>query len=285
MPSASVNGTELWYQIQGEGAPILLLPGLGLDHNYYRFAEPLLRSKLKTILVDPRGIGASRKDSSAAVHYTPDLWADDFAALIEHLGVAPVHVLGSSLGGCTAQAMALRHPRLCRSLIPVGSFSQVDRAIQLNFELRKKIIARCGMGEEIALFMGLFTLTREFLDTEAGLAAMQANQATVRANSAELYTAFIDSILWWARRLPGQEKTPLVTSELGRISCPTLVIAGDNDGFIPASFSQIIHRAIAHSQYVEIPGGGHIPFIEKPHESVAAVLRFVDALREPARTS
>ena len=88
MPRASVNGTELWYQIQGEGDPILLLPGLGLDHNYYRFAEPLLRSKRRTIRVDPRGVGASRKDSPAAVHYTPDLWADDFGALIEHLGAA-----------------------------------------------------------------------------------------------------------------------------------------------------------------------------------------------------
>jgi pimeloyl-ACP methyl ester carboxylesterase len=277
MPIASVNGTTLWFEIQGEGDPILLIPGLGLDHAYYRFGEPLLRSKLKTILVDPRGVGASGKDSPASVHYTPDLWADDFAALIEHLRLGPVHVLGSSLGGCIAQAMALRHPQLCRSLIPIGSFSEADRAIQLNFELRKKIIARCGMGEEIGLFMGLFTLTREFMETEGGRAVMQANQATVRANSAELYTAFIDSILWWARRLPGQENTPLVTSELGRISCPTLVLAGDNDYFIPAAFSKIIHRAIAHSKYIEIPGGGHIPFIEKPRETVAEVLRFLTA--------
>ena len=275
MPTASVNGTELWYQVQGEGEPILLLPGLGLDHNYYRFGEPLLRGKLKTILVDPRGIGGSRKDAPSTVHYTPDLWADDFAALIEHLRLGPVHVLGSSLGGCTAQAMALRHPRLCRSLIPVGSFPEIDRAIQLNFELRKKIIARCGMGEEIAMFMALSTLTREFMNTDAGQAAMLANQATVRANSAELYTAFIDSILWWARRLPGQENTPLVTSELGRIHCPTLVIAGDNDTFIPASFSKMIHRGIRGAQYVEIAGGGHIPFIEKPQESARAVLEFV----------
>jgi pimeloyl-ACP methyl ester carboxylesterase len=58
----------------------MLIPGLGLDHNYYRFGEPLLRERCKTILVDPRGLGASRKDSPGAVHYTPQLWADDFAA-------------------------------------------------------------------------------------------------------------------------------------------------------------------------------------------------------------
>jgi pimeloyl-ACP methyl ester carboxylesterase len=52
-------------------------------------------------------------------------------------------------------------------------------------------------------------------------------------------------------------------------------MAGDNDTFIPASFSRIIHREIAHSQYMEIPGGGHIPFIEKPREAAKAVLDFV----------
>ena len=59
---------------------------------------------------------------------------------------------------------------------------------------------------------------------------------------------------------------------------PILLLPGlglDHNYFIPASFSKIIHRAIAHSQYVEIAGGGHIPFIEKPQETAKAVLDFV----------
>ncbi len=279
MPMAQVNGTELWYSVKGEGEPIILLPGLGLDHNYYRFGEPLLRAKMKTILVDPRGLGQSRKDSPTAVHYTPELWADDFAALVRELGLGPVHVLGSSLGGCMAQAMAVRHPDLCRSLIPIGSFVEADAAMTMNFELRKKIIAKLGMGEEIGMFMALFTLTREFMETEGGRAVMEANKGTVRANSAEHYTAFIDAVLWFARRLPGQEKTASYIGELARVNCPTLVLAGDNDYFIPASFSKQIHRAIAHSQYAEIAAGGHIPFIEKPAETARAVLEFVHSLK------
>lgn len=275
MPVASVNGTELWYLVQGQGQPIILLPGLGLDHNYYRFGEPLLRAEMKTILVDPRGLGGSRKDSPKDVHYTPELWADDFAALVKQLGLGPVHVLGSSLGGCMAQAMAVRHPELCRSLIPIGSFAAADRAMTMNFELRKKIIAKLGMDEEIGMFMALFTLTREFMDTDAGLAVMEANKGTVRANSVEHYTAFIDAVLWFARRLPGQEKTPSYLGELAKVKCPTLVLAGDNDYFIPASFSKQIHQAIKHSKYAEIASGGHIPFIEKPNDTANVVLDFL----------
>jgi aminoacrylate hydrolase len=278
MPHAQVNGTSLWYDVQGDGHPIIFFPGLGLDHNYYRFGEPLIRPHAKTILVDPRGIGQSQKDAPTAVTYSAELWADDFAALLRHLGVARCDILGSSLGGAMAQAFALRHPDLVRSLIVVGAFSELDRAMEINFNLRKKIIAKLGMGEEVADFMGLSTMTREFMETEAGLKIMQANQASVKANAPELYTAFIDAVLRWGKRLPQQAGEPLMTEAIKAIRCPTLCIAGDNDYFIPASFTQTIARAIPDARYAEVKSGGHIPFIEKPRETAAIVLDFLSSL-------
>ena len=278
MPTASVNGTGIWYEAQGDGHPLMLFPGLGMDHRYYRLGEPLLRKSCMTVLVDPRGIGQSRKDDPSEIRYTSELWADDFAALARAAGWASVDVLGSSLGGSTAQAMAVRHPDLVRSIIVVGGFSELDRAMELNFSLRKKIIAKIGMGEELADFMGLSTMTREFMDTEEGLAVMRANQENVRANSPALYTAFLDSILSWGCRLPGQEDEKLWTEKIRDIACPTLVLTGDNDYFIPARFSKIIAEAIPGAAYAEIPGGGHIPFIEKPEETAAAVAAFLAGL-------
>lgn len=279
MALASVNGTELWYEVQGSGEPILLLPGLGLDHGYYRIGEPLLRQELRTILVDPRGIGGSRKDSPASMTYTAELWADDFAALIRSLGIGPVHVLGSSLGGCMAMAMADRHPDIVRSLIVVGGFSELDRALEINFRLRKKIVAKCGMGEEIADFMGLFTMTREYLESDAGFKVMQGNQVLLKNNSPDLYQAFLDTILYWGRKMPGQEGVPLFTTRLRNFRCPTLVVSADNDYFIPAKFSRIIADNVPGAKYAEVQGGGHIPFIERPNESAEAVLKFLRGLK------
>jgi pimeloyl-ACP methyl ester carboxylesterase len=279
MPIAHVNGTSLWYDIQGEGHPIIFFPGLGLDHNYYRFGEPLIRPHARTILVDPRGIGGSQKDAPSSVTYTAELWADDFAALLRHLGITHCDILGSSLGGSMAQAFALRHPDLVRSLIVVGAFSELDRAMEINFTLRKKIIAKLGMGEEIADFMGLFTMTREFMATDAGYAVMKANQANVRANSPELYTAFIDAVLAWGKTLPHQAGETLNTQAIKAIRAPTLCIAGDNDYFIPASFTRKIADQIPGATYVEVASGGHIPFIEKPRETAALVLEFLAALK------
>lgn len=279
MALAQVNGTELWYWVQGNGHPLLLCPGLGLDHQYYRFGEPLLRGVAKTVLLDPRGIGQSRKDSPKKVTYTPELWADDFAALAKELGFDKVDILGSSLGGSMAMAFAEKYPHLTRSLIVIGGFSQLDRALETNFRLRQKIIRKLGMGEEIADFMGLSTMTREFMETDAGLKVMQANQANIQNNTAELYIAFLDSILYWGRKMPGQEKEPLFTSRLKNIKCPTLVIAGDNDYFIPASFSKMIAEHIPGAHYREVKSGGHIPFIEKPQETAALVREFLATLK------
>jgi len=251
------------------------LPGLGLDHRYYRLGEPLLRDVCTTVLVDPRGIGQSQKDDPSDVTYSAELWADDFAALARELGYAKIDVLGSSLGGSMAQAFTLRHPDMVRSLIVIGAFSELDRAMEMNFFLRKKIIAKLGMSEELADFMGLSTMTREFMETDEGLAIMQANQANIQSNSPELYTAFLDAILNWGRRQPGQEGETLYTELVAGITCPTLVIAGDNDYFIPASFSKKIAEAIPGAAYAEVHDGGHIPFIEKPAETAALVKNFL----------
>jgi pimeloyl-ACP methyl ester carboxylesterase len=275
MSLAQVNGTEIWYSIEGTGHPLMLCPGLGMDHQYYRLAVPLLAPHAKVILLDPRGIGQSRKHSPKQINYTPELWADDFAALTQHLNLAKIDILGSSLGGAMAMSFTEKYPELTRSLIVIGGFSQLDRALETNFRLRKKITAKLGMGEEIADFMGLSTMTREFMETETGLELMKINQANIRNNTVDLYTAFLDSILWWGRRLPGQEKEPLFTTRLKNINCPTLVIAGDNDYFIPAFFSKMIADHIPGAIYREVKSGGHIPFIEKPNETAALVTEFL----------
>jgi len=274
MPIAKVNGTELYYERQGSGEPLLLIPGLGLDHSYYRLAEPLLRSHVETVGIDLRGIGQSRKDLA---EYTAELWADDLAALIVELGLGSAHVLGSSLGGTIALAMGVRHPDKVRSLTIVGGFSEITRSVELNYALRKKLIAKIGMGEELAEFMGLWIMTREFVDSEEGHKVFEASKANVKKNSPELYVRFLDSILRLGRRQPGEAIPPL-TAAINQITAPTLVLCADNDHFIPASLSKLIAERVPGSRYLEIPGGGHIPFIEKPKESVGAVVQFIRSL-------
>lgn len=276
MPDIEIDGaTTLHYATSGAGEPILLIPGLGLDHNYYRFGIPLLSRHLQVLAVDPRGIGRSTKSPPP---YTVEAWADDFAVMIDKLGRGPIHVLGSSLGGSMALALAQRHPGKLKSLIVVGGFSELDRATELNFRLRLRLIEKLGMSDEVADYMGLWTLTRKFINSDAGFATMRANQANIRASSAQSYSAFVEALLKWGRCQPGQEREPKFTTLLDSIKTPTLVVTSDNDHLIPQELSDLIAGRIAGAKLVVMPGAGHIPFMEQPDEVVRIVLQFLEGL-------
>jgi pimeloyl-ACP methyl ester carboxylesterase len=275
VPEIEILSARLHYATSGTGEPMLLIPGLGMDHTYYRLGAPLLSRHLQVLAVDPRGIGRSTKSPPP---YSVEGWADDFAALIDQLGFGPIHVLGSSLGGAMALALAQRHPDKLKSLIVVGGFSELDRATELNFRLRLRLIQKLGMSDEVADYMGLWTLTRKFINSDAGYAVMRANQANIRANSAESYSAFIDALLKWGRCQPGQEQEPKFTTLLASIKGPTLVVTSDNDHLIPRELSELIAARISGAKLVVMPGAGHIPFMEQPEQVTRIVLDFVSGL-------
>jgi pimeloyl-ACP methyl ester carboxylesterase len=269
-----VDGAELHCAVSGAGEPLLLIPGLGLDHQYYRRAIPQLSQTVRVHAVDPRGIGKSTKSEPP---YTVEAWADDFVELIDALDVGPMHVLGSSLGGAMAMALAEKAPDRVKSLTVVGGFSELDRAAALNFDLRMRLIERLGLNAEVADYMALWTLSRTFLNSEVGYEQMLANQKIIKQNSDDMYLAFVRSVLAWGRCLPGQEDEPKFTEKLAGISAPTLVIGAPNDTLIPLALSELIAQRIPGAELRIMPEGGHIPFIEKPDEVTEIVLAFIAA--------
>ena len=268
-----ISGASLYCIHEGAGEPLLLIPGLGMESSYFNHVLPHLAKHFAVYAIDPRGIGKSTKTPPP---YSVEGWADDFAAFIDAVGKGPMHVLGSSLGGATTLALGVRHPKKVRSLIPVGAFSELDRATELNFNLRLRLIRKLGMGDEVADYMGLWTMSREFINSEKGYAMMRANQANIKKNSVELYSAFIECLLRWARCLPGQESEPKFTSQLSKICAPTLVITSENDHLIPVNFSELIAAKVPGAQLHVLPGG-HIPFMEQPDKVARLIIDFIQS--------
>ena len=154
----------------------------------------------------------------------------------------------------------------------------LDRATEMNFRLRLRLIDKLGLGDEVADYMGLWTLTRNFINSDRGLAVMRANQANIRSNSVELYRAFVLSLLRWGRCEPEQHAEPKFTSELGKIRAPTLVVTSDNDHLIPASLSELIAAKVIGARLSVLSGAGHIPFMEQPDKVVPLVVDFINSL-------
>jgi 3-oxoadipate enol-lactonase len=114
MPYAQVGDIKLYYEVHGDGPPILLIPGLGADTRLFFNVVPLLAPSHQVVVLDPRGGGQSDKPAG---QYSIEQMADDVAGLFGTLGVASADVVGYSMGGKIALQLAACHPELVDHLV------------------------------------------------------------------------------------------------------------------------------------------------------------------------
>jgi pimeloyl-ACP methyl ester carboxylesterase len=274
MPIAAVNGTELYYEVQGQGEPVVLIPGLGMGTAYFDLAMPHLTPHVQAIGLDLRGVGRSSKADTA---FSMETWADDVVRLLDHLGVERAHVVGASLGGCIALAMADRHRDRLASIEMVAAFTELDYALELNWRLRTKIVEATGMSEPIGEHVTLWTLGRRFLETEHGQRVAAGIRSGIGANDPKLYLGFLKAILDFGRVTPETQGLPRYTELLPELEVPTIWIVGDEDILTPPLHSE---RGVAampdgYATLAVIPECGHVTMIEKPEENARLVVDFV----------
>src|SRR6059036_225177 len=111
---AQVNGVELWYDVQGEGEPVVQIHGAGFGHYNFAPATPELSKHFRVVDYDMRGYGRSHRPVQ---HYDMEVWADDLAGLMDALGIAAAHVHGTSMGGMIAIVFAGKYADRTTSVV------------------------------------------------------------------------------------------------------------------------------------------------------------------------
>ena len=114
MPRVSVDGFQLYYESEGDGEPLVLIPGFASGHGIWARQVGPLSHHFQVITFDPRGVAAS---DNPAGPQTIGLLADDLATLLKGVGIESAHILGASFGGFVAQEFALRYPGMTRKLV------------------------------------------------------------------------------------------------------------------------------------------------------------------------
>lgn len=235
------------YVVEGSGPPILLIHGVGarLD-NWDGVAAPLARD-FTVVRYDLRGHGKTSKVSGP---YALEMFADDAAALLDHLGIVRAHVAGHSLGGMIAITLASRHPRR------VDRLAVLSAAAGRTEEERRKVMERVALiASGIPGDHFRNSLSRWFTDEfrAANPELMEQYAARNRENDPACYAAA------YAVLATGE-----VAPELPRVQAPTLVVTGEHDLGSNPRMARFIHAGIAGSELRILPRLRHSILIEAP---------------------
>ena len=264
MPRATVNGVELWYEVEGEGPPLLLISGLGANSSAWATVKPLLVQRFTCITFDNRGTGRS---AVPAGPYTIDQMADDTAGLIEHLDLGPVLTVGWSLGGSVLQALLIRNGALARRAVLLSAFPSYTQMqhgwLDCLIALRRSEVPAAAQ----AMFGMAWGFTAKMLSAHAFVSA-----AAAIATAAPYPTsvAGFEAQAHGLRRYDSRPLLPMVTT-------PTLVLVGAEDVLTPVSQSVEMASLIPGARLRVLPRGSHGMVIEYTAETVAAIVAFLTA--------
>jgi len=247
-------------EVSGSGAAVVLLHAFPLDRRMWRAVTPALSSEVRVIAVDLPGFGESPLPHGG---WTVDDAADAVVARLDALGVVSPAVVGLSMGGYVALAMAARHPGR------VGALALCDTRAAPDGEQ-----ARAGRDDgraalargERAAFLG------PLLDRLVAPDCPDEVRATLQELADAQPTEALRAALLALRDRP--DRTALLPS----LEVPALVLVGAADAITPPAEARALATAIRGAALVELPGAGHLTAVEQPAAFAAAMREFLSSV-------
>jgi pimeloyl-ACP methyl ester carboxylesterase len=259
------DGVSLHFEESGEGAPVLLLHGLGSSGSDWERVTPRLSAHHRVLVPDARGHGRSDKPAGT---YGVALFARDIAGLCEGLGLSQVHVVGLSMGGMMGFQLAVDRPDLVRSLVVINSGpDMVPRTLRqrLTFATRLGVLRLLGpRGLAKRLAPKLFPKPEQE-------ELRQRVRETLGANDPDVYLRATRGLLGWS-----------VLARLKEVTCPVLVLHSERD-YTPQSTKQAYVDLLANARLQVLMDSGHAAPVDQPGQVVEAVEGFLRDVEAPRR--
>ena len=258
--SASLStGVRISYVEQGDpaGTPVVFLHGVTDSWHSFERVLPLLPPDLHAFAISQRGHGDSSRPASG--YHLPDM-SDDLAAFLDVVGIPRAIVVGHSMGASVAQRFAIDHPERTCGLVLMGAFATY-REPDFEAFVRTSILPLADpIGADVARNWQLSTLARE----------MDADHLdTVVAETLKV-PAFV-----WHAAFVGFLETGDCTTELGRVTAPTLLMRGDLDTYASSDAQARLLRALPHARLITYEQHGHAFHWEDPQRFVNAIVPFL----------
>jgi pimeloyl-ACP methyl ester carboxylesterase len=258
MPHVTVKSLSLYYEIGGasDAPPVLLIPGLSGDHRVWGPLASML-SNCRVISFDNRDSGQSQRASGP---YAIKDMAEDAAGLLKELGIARAHVVGYSMGGAIAQELAISFPQLVDRLVLLATYDAADprgAALFRGFASLRRDLAR---EDYIRLTLPWAYTYKEYQVPGFIEQVIQGVLEDTLFQEPEAYERQMEATIAFNSR-----------ERLHSISCPTLLVFGEEDVMTPLRFARELVRGIKDSKLVTLEGTGHL-FVRTRLAEIAALI-------------
>ena len=252
---ASVNGLEMYYEIQGTGDPLVVIHGSFMSIESMGEIVPRLAETRQVIAVELQGHGRTGDIDRAL---SPDLLADDVAALLQELEIEQADIFGYSLGGAVALHMGIRHPEMVRKLVVVSA----------NYTLEGWYPELTGFMETISpdIFAG------SPIETEYKSLAPDPDGLPILVSKIQQLATNLQAI-------PDES--------IQAITAPSFIMLGDSDNVRPEHALDLFKLlgggvpgdlvGLPSSQLAMIPGATHTSILSRVDVLVALTVEFLDA--------
>ena len=272
MPTIEANGQELYYEVHGEGEPLLLVMGLAADTLAWMLQVPAFSARYKTVIFDNRDVGQS---SMADGLYEVTDMAQDTVALADALDLESFHLVGVSMGGAIAQEIALAVPDRVRTLTLAVTWPRGGAWAAKLSELWSARVAKMSREQRVDELM-LLTLSEGFFENAEAVAWLR--DLMLQNPNPQPADAF-------ARQLDASSRHDTV-DRLGALEVPTHVIGAEHDVLVPVWKSAQLAELIPGARLSVIEACPHGAQVEQAEEFNRLVLEFLeDQSRDSSATA
>ncbi len=252
------NGITMNYELKGSGPCVMFSHSLACNFHMWDEQMEAFASRYTVLRYDTRGHGET---DAPPGQYTLELLADDVYALLGALGIKQAHWVGLSMGGMIGQTFALKYPGVFQSLVLADTTSYYPPETQPAWQERIKVVTAGGMAPIVDVMLERW-FTAPFRKSHP-----EVTQRIGRYIAATPVAGFLGC----CHAIPKIN----VTQRLKEISCPTLVIVGEQDPGTPVAMARDIHAALPGSELLIIPSAAHLSNIEQAQAFNDAVLAFL----------
>jgi 3-oxoadipate enol-lactonase len=270
VPTVSANGQELYYEVHGEGEPLLCVMGLAADTLAWALQVPAFSQRHRTVIFDNRDVGRSARAEGA--YEVADMSADALA-LADALELEDFHLLGVSMGGAIAQEMALAAPERVRTLTLCVTFMSAGAWGRELARVWSERVRRASREDHIDELM-LLTLSEAFYENWAGVDFVRRMMlSNPHPQEPEAFS----------RQLQASARHD-ARGRLSALKMPVHVIGAEHDILVPVWKSVEIAESIPGAKLTVLEAAAHGINLERAGEFNAAVLDFI-AETSPAAAS